>query len=649
MREGAGRDSESDLTAEPHEVFFSYSRVNQDRALPMIEAIKAAGYTVWWDGLLEGGTEFLEQTEQALEAAKAVVVLWSAQSVASHWVRDEATSGRERDRLVPLTLDGTMPPLGFRQVQVIDMSDWPKLEAGLDAVLKVLEKLRDDDTSSQPKFTPIINPRGTVAPSSSRRALLIGAASVIGAAAVGGGWALRGRGRTMPTSAAIRSIAVMPFEDRVRDEALSYVADGVGSAIRDGLSGNPLLQVTARSSSAVAQTRFETVTEIAEALGVGHIIQGRFERGDSRPEFFVQMIEGGTGVIVSSNRYPYIAGRVLTVQDAILTDIMARIGDPPEKPTDNPQAYDQYLRGRQWLSRGITTENVQNAIVHFERAVTLDPGFTNAFTNLAEQKGWLGITIQDKARSVRLIDEALDAAQTAVSLSPQNASVHVALGNVQMSYRADIRKASDAFTTAEQIGLTRADDIARVALFRVVTGASEDALEEARQGLILDPLSAFAHYVLALCLYASRQYEKSAAIFEQVLEIEPNFYAGHAWIALSRIYGGDDAAGLETCQFEPNLMERHTCEAIAQARLSNMDASDAALQALVDAFGDSAAYQQVQILAQQGREALALQAMEKAVRLQDSGLSLASFDPALDPLRNTEAFQALLVSLGYTP
>jgi len=87
-------------------------------------AIEKAGYRVWWDGMLEGGTSFLETTEEALESAKAVVVLWSKNSVKSHWVRDEAMSGRTRERLLPISLDGTMPPLGFRQVQIIDFTDW---------------------------------------------------------------------------------------------------------------------------------------------------------------------------------------------------------------------------------------------------------------------------------------------------------------------------------------------------------------------------------------------------------------------------------------------------------------------------------------------------------------------------------------------
>jgi TIR domain len=105
-------------------VFLSYSRDDRDRAMPVIAALEQAGIEVWWDGLLTGGDAFLQTTEAMLEGADAVVVLWTETSVQSHWVRDEATHGRERQALVPVTLDGSKPPLGFRQIQYVNLIKW---------------------------------------------------------------------------------------------------------------------------------------------------------------------------------------------------------------------------------------------------------------------------------------------------------------------------------------------------------------------------------------------------------------------------------------------------------------------------------------------------------------------------------------------
>ena len=85
-------------------------------------ALEKAGHTVWWDALIEGGANFASSIREALDAADVVIVLWSRSSVESDWVRDEAAQGRDRHRLVPLSIDGSQPPLGFRQYQVIDLA-----------------------------------------------------------------------------------------------------------------------------------------------------------------------------------------------------------------------------------------------------------------------------------------------------------------------------------------------------------------------------------------------------------------------------------------------------------------------------------------------------------------------------------------------
>ena len=103
-------------------VFLSYDREDADRAQSIALALDEAGHSVWWDRHIKGGARYSKEIEHALKAADAVVVLWSERSVESDWVRDEAAAGRDTGRLVPATLDGTPPPLGFRQYQTIDLS-----------------------------------------------------------------------------------------------------------------------------------------------------------------------------------------------------------------------------------------------------------------------------------------------------------------------------------------------------------------------------------------------------------------------------------------------------------------------------------------------------------------------------------------------
>lgn len=102
-------------------LFLSYARTDRAEVEPLAEALMSAGFDVWWDAAIEGGHSFSAEIERQLEAADAVLVVWSADAVRSNWVLDEAMHGRDRGCLVPLLLDETPPPLGFRQIQAIPL------------------------------------------------------------------------------------------------------------------------------------------------------------------------------------------------------------------------------------------------------------------------------------------------------------------------------------------------------------------------------------------------------------------------------------------------------------------------------------------------------------------------------------------------
>ena len=105
-------------------IFLSYARADVVKARTLASLLERADHSVWWDRYIKGGTQYAHEIEAALKVAEKVVVLWSAGSVDSAWVRDEAAAGRDTGRLVSVTLDGTQPPLGFGQYQTVDIANW---------------------------------------------------------------------------------------------------------------------------------------------------------------------------------------------------------------------------------------------------------------------------------------------------------------------------------------------------------------------------------------------------------------------------------------------------------------------------------------------------------------------------------------------
>ena len=106
------------------DIFLSYASVDRERIKPLVEALQQCGFRVWWDPTILPGQVWRQVIDEALDAARCVVVVWSQASIASHWVTQEAEDGLQRRILVPLILDQVRIPLGFRGIQAANLVGW---------------------------------------------------------------------------------------------------------------------------------------------------------------------------------------------------------------------------------------------------------------------------------------------------------------------------------------------------------------------------------------------------------------------------------------------------------------------------------------------------------------------------------------------
>ena len=186
------------------DIFISYAREDRPRVEPLAAALEQCGWTVWWDSDIRTGEDFGRRIHTALHAARCVIVVWSLQSIASPWVKDEAQVGQERGVLLPVCLDAVAPPLGFRQLQTVDLTGWrpaspgaafEKLVADIATLLGAPAGRQPEGAGAPPGATrtPIVRLRR-------RRFLLAGGAVV--ALAVGA-YALVPRTPTPPTASPV--------------------------------------------------------------------------------------------------------------------------------------------------------------------------------------------------------------------------------------------------------------------------------------------------------------------------------------------------------------------------------------------------------------------------------------------------------------
>jgi len=361
-------------------VFLSYARDDVETARKLAGVLAEAGQTVWWDRHLHGGANFSNEIDRELKNAQVVIVLWSPTSIASAWVQDEAAEGRDSNRLVPATLDSVKPPLGFRQLQCIDLSPWTghgRTEP-IDDLLTAISKMVGDETPAKADEGPV--------------------------------------------SSVPISICVLPFVNLSDDSEQEYFSDGITEDIITDLSKISALEVVARNSAFTFKGKVVDAKEVARTMEVSHVVEGSVRKAGSRLRISAQLIAGDTGRHLWAERYDRDLTDIFAIQDEIshaIVDALELKLLPQEKEaieqrgTSNAEAYRFYLMARQqWIGGTFGDIKRDDAIARIcQRAVTLDPNYAEAWALMAiaqaELRFWHGKDAN-----------ALPAAERALSIKP---------------------------------------------------------------------------------------------------------------------------------------------------------------------------------------------------------------------------------------
>ncbi|MFC0587948.1 TIR domain-containing protein [Novosphingobium aquiterrae] len=642
-------DDTSDAAADrPVRVFLSYSRKDRTRAIKVVNALEANGLSVWWDGMLEVGQAFAHSTETALETADAVVVLWSQTAIQSHWVRDEATRGRDRGCMVPVSLDGAQPPLGFRQIQYIKLDKW-RGKANAREFVDLVHAIHT--TAGSPNSQ--LNFSAAAAPASrglSRRGVLAlgasGAALLGGLAVWKGGW-LTGQD-------ILNSVAVLPFRNLSGDPAQVYFSDGLSEELRTMLSLNRGLEVAAETSSSQLSEQGKTPGEIADALKVAYVLDGSVRRAGDLLRITARLIDGKTGFEKWAQSFDRKADDVLAVQSEIATYVADALAAQVTTTTagsgrtGNAKAFDAYLRGRALIKQAASEQTDRAGLAAFEQAVALDPKFALAHASRATALAVIASSYAAGGESAALVRKALEAARMAVRLAPDMAEGQFALGYVLAVVKLDLRGAQLPYSRAVELGFGNADILTAYGDFATNIGRFDDARKTIDRALRLDPVNPSVQRSAALLAFFSRDYAAAQTAFSAALALNTKVGVIHGFLGHTLLITGKTAEALDHYGQEPLALLRLTGQAIAEMKLYGEEAGEARLAELIKEFGTNSAYQQVQIFAQWGRRDAALAALDQAMTLIDSGLAQLRNDPLLDPIRPSPRMAAALQKLGFS-
>jgi len=325
-------------------------------------------------------------------------------------------------------------------------------------------------------------------------------------------------------------IAVLPFENLSRDPDNAYFADGIQDEILTRLASIADLKVISRTSTQRFESKPRNLGEIAKQLGVANILEGSVQKAANQVRVNVQLINAQTDSHLWAESYDRKLTDILGVESEIAKGIaeslQAKLTGREQqavsvKPTNNPEAYDAYLRGRAFEGRaGAWIELLTKAIGFYERAVQLDPKFALAWARLSRAEGLLYY------RNARWGDNMRDAAKKALEnaqkLEPNSAETLLALGYYQRRVLADHGLAKTTFSRVSKMLPGNSEVLSALAWSALDEGHWDEGITYFEKARALDPLNADLLADTAYTYGALRQFPMALKLYDQALDITPN-------------------------------------------------------------------------------------------------------------------------------
>ena len=367
------------------EIFISYARSEEPRAVRVAEVLRSAGYRVWRDDELPAHRAYVEVIEERLKSANAVVVQWSAEAAKSEWVRAEADTARHLGTLIQATIDGGIPPLPFNQIQCADLNGW------------------DGDTDA-PGWRKLVASVQALAPVVTDQ---------------------KGRAKRRGVC-----ICVLPFQNMSGDAEQEYFSDGISEDITTDLSKISALGVVARNTAFTFKGKSVDICDLAKKLGVSHVLEGSVRKAGGRVRINAQLIDGESGDHLWAERYDRDLEDIFAIQDEISKAIVKALKVkllPEEKKaieqrgTNNVEAYNLYLLAREyWVTGNYGDSRREERVMRIcGKAVEIDPFYAQAWALLAMAQSSLRYGFGQN------VDDGFAAAHAALAIDQTIAEAHL--------------------------------------------------------------------------------------------------------------------------------------------------------------------------------------------------------------------------------
>ncbi len=514
----------------------------------------------------------------------------------------------------------------------------------------VADVTRGSDDSRTPRESHAVADIPTRVAPIRRRAWLAASAVLMLALAWGGWQASRqylGQSKATPATAPREaSIAVLPFVDLSQTHDQQYLADGLADELLDQLAQSKPLKVAARTSSFVYRQRPSDIKAIGRDLGVATVLEGSLRRSGDHLRVTVQLIDTADGFHVWSQTYDRNLTELFSVQDDIARAVVAALKvtllapRPYQHLSRNAQAYEQYLLGTS-MRRGRSADDERRAIAAFENAIRLDPGFADAYADLADALGGDALYADTpeqlaagKQRSLQLMDQA-------ITLAPDRPDLYVRRADFRYYTAWDYEGGQRDLDTAAR--LYRTSNYNQVQnqcrLLMILDRIPEAVAIEERYAAEFPASDAWNLLGYHYAILGRRDDARRA--LDREIAINPADNHAHWYYGLNHLWAGEPAKALDAFDRSGDGF-RYAGMAMAYHDLRETEKSQQMLDLLIAKYATSYAYQIATVHAWRGDRNKAFEWLDRAFARRDGSLVYLKFDPLMKNLRDDPRYHAWL-------
>src|SRR6266851_4048466 len=470
----------------------------------------------------------------------------------------------------------------------------------------------------------------------------------------------RGHSPRRSASAEKIRLVVLPFTNLSGDPQQDYFSAGLTDEMTTQLGRLDPERLGVIAATASKLIAGKSMAEVGRTLDVQYALEGSVRRGGNQVRIDVQLIQVSDQTNLWADSYTGDLGDILHVQDEVAAAVAGQIrvalpvgalgvnGAKGTARAVNPEAYDDYLRGRfYWTNRG----DLHKSIDAYQNAVQKDPSYALAYAGLASGYALLGQVPYDDMPPIQAKPKAREAAERALQLDPQLGEAHSVLANVSFSYDWDFDAAEREFQRALALGQNDPTAHQWHSHYCIVRNRLQQAHEENSRTLALDPVSPLFTTVRAEIYYNSRQYDEAVAQARRVIDQYPTYWLAYIWLGTA---------------YREKKMYKDALEQFSQARkLSGNHPVMIALygHALAlsgDTVGAGKALADLHRMAYSryvsslyfaaiyiglGEKSRALDWLDKAYKERNDRLVYLNVDPVADPLRSEPRFRDLMKRL----